>query len=203
MEAGHFQQRSHWFVFVSHAQRLRQDRTATPHHDRVDLTRQRAHQQLSSVGARFVHVQVRVRLVTNQHGAVVHDCIGHVGVKVKTDTDGDLGCDRPNTSEQCSFTIGCGLGHHRPVEVEHHRIAAGLDRRTDGITHVVVRVGVHLAAWCSIASDRRDDVPASVVGGIKQATNAGACPLEPGIDLWTFRHAETAAAESCEWRGYW
>ena len=108
-----------------------------------------------------------------------------------------------DAGEQLSLAVLETLGHHGAVQVEHDRIAAGLDRFADGMRDGLVGRVLYGCARRGAGGDRRHDLPALPLRDIDEGRHRRPGALI-GIECSpAARRQGCTAREATDWCRHW
>ena len=177
-----------------------QKRLPSPRHDRLDHAVERADENASREHARLVHVDVRIGLVAGDHGGVVDQRAGQVGVIVERDRDRHLRRDAAQALHDLAFGVVAILDHHGAVQIEEdgiaprsHRVFQRLYQRLEGRPRRLVR-------GPRFGRDRRHDLGLLAPREIEVRGHRRIGALEAGTRFLAVR-GTFAVPERGQWRG--
>ena len=170
---GHAHQGLHRLARGRVDQRAAHDRAVAPHHPRLDLARERAHQGAAGATGRVGHVDMRIGAVAGDDGRALDHGVGHLRVKIERHRDRHVGRDLADAIEEFAFAVVIVLGHHGAVQRQQHGVAALLDLVDDCRRHLLVGGLGHQTRGMRRCRHRHGEFGACLAGDFDESAERG------------------------------
>ena len=158
-------------------QRAAHDRPVAPHHLRLDLAGQHAHQRAAGAAGGVGHVDVGIGAVAGHDRGALDHGVGHLGVEIERDRDRHVGGDLADAVQQLAFAVVVVLGDHGAVQGEQDGVAALPDLVDDRRRHLLVGGLGDEARGMGGGRHRHGEFRPGLAGHLDEAAEGGVGPL--------------------------